>query len=411
MPVTGLLKSEAIDMPDNWPEYVQYVAGILMTLAGILTLAVLIRLVFGKQRPRRYCPGVRKGFLARLSPLWWLIDSRCGYDLTGHLDRFRSSAHPVDASLVCPECGACHESPHRLLARPRQYLNIRQAIFLAGLSCLVALSHPVIQIRIMRKLPTDVLILTERVLKGYTPDAVRRPLRWRFDGERLSDRQRMAMIPLLIRDLRSDKRYYNADIAMRRLSRLGKDAMPPLQLALNSKDLQQRQFASAILRWLDSDTPPGDLMVQVVIEGLRDDRLPYDSVSGTRNGIYNAQSGVRYMAKHAAIAETHLRHGLDSGDWQQRLLCAVALGCGGCMDSIELAMPILIEHLLDNNIKYDATYAENAIKGFGSAAKPYLESHINAEDYQMRGIVLWLIEKLDDRQGEDENSRLVSALP
>jgi len=197
----------------------------------------------------------------------------------------------------------------------------------------------------------------------------------------------------LVADLADDDVRWNALSALRLLSAFGDDAVPELELALDSPDWQQRQLAAVALRRIE-DYLPSSRMLEVTVEGLRHDGMPWgraDASTGTGNTmIYNANRGTRYLLDHGRRAESALIEGLRGDDHQQQFLCAYILGCTGRTAALEDAAPILIEHLRDNDIRGDAIMAAIALFQFGDDVLPYIAFALrNADEQQQR--LTWLI--------------------
>lgn len=214
----------------------------------------------------------------------------------------------------------------------------------------------------------------------------------------------------LINNLRADETRWNAIEAMDALGRLPEPPVEELERALHSDDWQQRQIA-ADLRWRymdpwdwlwhDPNLPAWRLesigtvtrrLLEVTVEGLRSDALPYDREQQKYTPVSNAASGYRALVKNAEAARDLLEAGLKSDDYQQKLLCALALGTGGVSASVEKAAPILIPHLRDNDIPEDAKFAIYALYRFGNAVVPLLEAALpDADEQQAQAIRLLLL--------------------
>ena len=166
----------------------------------------------------------------------------------------------------------------------------------------------------------------------------------------------------LVEELASDTVWMNAT---RALDALWETNAPPLQAlhaALDSSDYQQRQLAADILRRKTEGTPQRRLL-EVTVEGLRDDQYPLDCVSERRTYTYlfNASRGVIFLVEHGQHARDLLLAGLDSEDYQQRFLCAYALGMNGIRDRLADTISVLLFHLQDNDIGQDACMSCRAL--------------------------------------------------
>ncbi|MCZ6834896.1 MAG: hypothetical protein O7G85_03910 [Planctomycetota bacterium] len=357
--------------------------GLVLLLSGGLVKCVTWRSI------RRYCPGPSPPW-SRLSPFHWLWTGRCGYDLTGHLSSGRAAK---DLVLICPECGRSLKKIKELQSCPRHVRWFALGGWFVLGTCLVISLHPVNRKRIVHLIPTIVLFHGEDLLESHWPNRLKGELRRRHSHDLLDQERSLAMIPFYVRDLRDDDVKFNADSARRRLFQFGQVALPALTLALGSDDWQQRQIAADVLRELDAS--PTSALLDVTLEGLRDDDLPRPRGQYRFTYCFNARSGTKYMLKHIDIAETYLRRGLASNDVQQRLLCASVLGRSGRHESMDKAMPILLEHLADNKQFKDAKLGIRAIEGFGDAALPWLMRYIDDRDTQRRDIARHLVCKRD----------------
>lgn len=196
----------------------------------------------------------------------------------------------------------------------------------------------------------------------------------------------------LVADLADDGVRWNASDAMLPLSRMP-EAVPALEAALDAPDWQQRQLAAALLRHL-GDGPPSARLLEVCVEGLRDDDLPYGE-TGTLF-IFNASDGFQFLIEHAADAEPMLRRGLRATDRQQRLLAAGVLAYAGRVEfNVGLAgdlMRVLLPHLRDNDMRGDAILAGAAILRIGRPALPALQRQQGRGDAQQNRLVDRLIE-------------------
>jgi hypothetical protein len=175
-------------------------------------------------------------------------------------------------------------------------------------------------------------------------------------------------------------------------------AIPALEEALFSPDWQQRQFCAAALRCLPYYNP-SERMLDVTVEGLRNDELPRGLrlADGARtwSPVSNATAGTTYLLGHADLASDFLLDGLESDDDQQRFLCAYILGMSGHTRALPLAAEILIEHLQDNDIDGDAVWATAALYRFGPRVIPILERVRPADEQQRRAVSLILLDLLD----------------
>jgi hypothetical protein len=241
----------------------------------------------------------------------------------------------------------------------------------------------------VRWAPSGAIVHVERALGAATPGPIRDEVVLRLEAGALNAGATSTAIGSLIHDLRSDNTPGNAGRAGYLLAGLGRAALPALERALASEDWQERQLAAAALRhipWYD----PSDRMLRVTVEGLRDDDLPMERASpmlrrrGAYTGVANACDGVAYLVDHPGGTGPILRAGMEKGDPQQRLLCAVVAGRAGMTELLPVAAPILIEHLRANHIAGDAKLATPALLAFGEGVVPLLGPVLDSPDRQQR---------------------------
>lgn len=202
----------------------------------------------------------------------------------------------------------------------------------------------------------------------------------------------------LIADLADDDVRWNAQTAMWRLREIGGAAEAQLETALHSSDWQQRQLAAHCLRGL-SGYEPSDRMLEVTVEGLRDDDLPVETRKGRQTAytcVYNAAWGTRYLLRHAGRAEVFLLEGLHSNDAQQRYRCACVLGHAGLRSGIPAGAPILLDHLRDNDIPGDAMLSAAALYRFGPDVMPHLLAALPRADAQQAQLINLIVLDLTD---------------
>ena len=65
-------------------------------------------------------------------------------------------------------------------------------------------------------------------------------------------------------------------------------------------------------------------------------------------------------------------------------LCAIVMGSRSMRGDVDLTMSILLEHLKDNSVHYDAQLAGNALTFFGPDVLPYLDGAAAGADRQQR---------------------------
>ena len=202
----------------------------------------------------------------------------------------------------------------------------------------------------------------------------------------------------LIRDLHDDDIRANALDALDDLHDFGPLAIPALETALFSDDWQQRQLAAHLLRRIDRYQPTRR-MLEVCVEGLRCDGLPYGHNKRTGREyclvVANARSGIAYLQQHTTEAEDFISQALDSDDHQQQFMAACLAGYGNLRNVLHRAAPILIAHLFDNNIPGDANMAAPSLYRYGNAIRPYLKAALPQADRQARQLINLILLDLD----------------
>ncbi len=229
-------------------------------------------------------------------------------------------------------------------------------------------------------------------------------------------------VATLVDQLRHDEQDMNAVRAVKALGSLESPPLRELHAALDSSDWQQRQLAAGLLwdflhprSWHWSELPEwrrepqGDVttrLIEVTIEGFRDDNLPLDRRRSRYMFAFNAAEGFRHLRHHAKQAETQLVAGLSSDDYQQRFLCALVLGFGGVSSQAEPVARILLPHLRDNDIPEDAKWCTAALLRLGERVMPLLESALPNADQQQGDLIELLL--LDLKQPPRTDEELVS---
>ncbi len=162
-----------------------------------------------------------------------------------------------------------------------------------------------------------------------------------------------------------------------------------LEGALTSANLQKRHGAAQALRGMKLPVVSAKL-IEVTVDGLRNDNLPGRPVGGLEIEIYNA-AGFRWLIGQMDKAREPLVAALGSDDLQQRFLAAVCLGAVGDKEQLGRVAEILLPHLRDNQIKGDALLAGSALYRLGPALLPRLnDARLKADDQQRQIIDLML---------------------
>lgn len=171
--------------------------------------------------------------------------------------------------------------------------------------------------------------------------------------------------------------------ARKAILQLGLPAAPELEKALASPDWRQRQVAANCL--CELHVAPSRKLWEVCIEGLKDDRLPFNGQRYT--DICNARSSTVMLIANAEQAEDLLVAAMNSTDGQQRFLAAFALGYAGRGLSAARVVEVLAPHLRDNTIPCDALLAGMALYRMGPAALKPLAAQLPGADTQAHRLI------------------------
>ncbi|MCA9293800.1 MAG: hypothetical protein KDA20_08300 [Phycisphaerales bacterium] len=206
----------------------------------------------------------------------------------------------------------------------------------------------------------------------------------------------------LVEDLRDDDIRWNADYAMSALRIVGTPAIPALEDALWSEDWQQRQLAMVTLVEIQGfDATPSNRMIDVCIEALRDDAMPY-----CRRGriiVKNGRAAAHVLGLHIDRSGRKLEQCLESEDYQQRYVASLILGAEGQSRCARTVCATLLPHLRDNDMDGDAVQASAALYGLGVTALPWLMLERGETDEQARRVIDELIRDIaDPPDNEDE---------
>lgn len=364
-------------------------ASVIMFLATGLGLMCLLLAPF-RVPPRawfgrpRHCPGPPRHPRVLWKILGLLYRPCCGYDLRAD--------EAVDADAPrrdhrCPECGTMLGPGLRLL---RSSLHLR-LLPLGVLLLATALSARMIGgsvTALVRTIPSDMLLAAELRAGSSVPARLQRELRRRLERSELSPEQTLDMIPLLVRDLATDRIQSNAMRAPRLLARMAPFAVEELRKALRSTDAQQRRRALQLL--VSEDAPPTPDLIAAAIASLRsegpDHRLPA-----------NWREVVSYLLRHRDRCEEEIAEALTSPDEAQRFCAALVASRGGWRFEAELLLPTLLARLADNDEWADASEALEALARLGARAIPHLRAAAESTDAQTRTLSTRAIARLEAR--------------
>ena len=381
----------------------------LATIIGIFaTIALLIggwqllsRIIRGPEK--RYCKGPRVKWRWLWWPLHWFRVSRCGYDLSAHLEHRENN--PNGYSLLpirCPECWAESDNAHDLSWRSGGWRMFRVGVVLSA----VAVGMVYWQMQgddPARSAPTWFLMNSELIFDEDSPAVFSTELHRRHRAGEFDNDQQSDFAYVLARALRSDNVKWNAHRAMQELKSLGVLAADALEESLDSDDWQERQLAAHLLQSIrvKNHQLPSDRLLEVTVEGLINDTLPW----GENVMVPNARLGVRFLGMFPVQARPFLVQALQWDDPQARLLAAYTLGATGQITTVDAAATVLIEHLRDNDIGGDARIAMAGLAGFGEPAVPHLEQYVQDRDDQLRIAARWLIWKLAPPDADGKKPR------
>ncbi len=360
---------------------------------------------------RGFCPGPRTRW-RWLNPVRWVAPSRCGYDLSG-------LAIDAEGLTRCPECGSVRHLRDTARTALRWRLE-RPGLVLVALAAWLATTGFIERGRWIQRLPNVALAATKRTAGALTPERVESEIDNRFYNNSLVqigvappvDWTTRTLIDAWIADLRDDPIRDNAMNSQYKLRRVGWAAIPALRAALDSDDWQQRQLAAYTLREMRAD--PSEALLRVSVEALKDDELPRGR--DHRSGFANANQSVAYLLEFARLAEPLLASAMESGDVQQRWLAACVAGLAKRESLATRAVPVLFEHLGDNEIDFDAKHCLAALchLGVGAtagtvAARGLILREASARwddpDQQIRAACDLLFLVLDPPPGQRESER------
>jgi len=226
----------------------------------------------------------------------------------------------------------------------------------------------------------------------------------------------------LIGELANDNVTRNAQSAVKAIMTYPNSPIDRLYEALDDPDWQTRQIACDLLwsiraahepiesdndmsrttnwrwrikpadpAWRQSEIPDiTDRLVAVTIEGMRDDRTPFDYPNNRALMYANAVFGMLRMIPVAHHWRGQLDVAMESDDPQQQLIAAIILARAGVIESMDRASLIILPHLRDNDIEDDAKFCLWALTGFGKDLLPILKAAMPSADAQQRDCMMLL---------------------
>ncbi len=167
---------------------------------------------------------------------------------------------------------------------------------------------------------------------------------------------------------------------------LHREAVPLLFEALDSRDLQQRQLAAALLRMQRARTTPR--LAEVLVESFD------GSVDGllTRSGFPSARAtAVRHLYHHPGDGREPLRRALWSQDATTRFLAAFLLACDRDYENRGPIVRELVARLGDNDVTGDAMMAAHALYRMGPEILPSVTLWRSSVDEQAQQLIDLLV--------------------
>lgn len=351
---------------------------------GLGNLAVVFWLwwIYAMPRgPRIRCPGQRLGWTSWFNLFGWFTRGYCWHDLTG-------LTCDEDGAVRCPECGRL-TLPTKVLRDGRRLRKGRLGVVVAAIALaagIVSWSQSGIW---CRPLPTLPLIALAHTNAGAFRTTVRKELAGRITRGSVTGFQANVMADILVVELRNDGTHWNADQARKLLQSMWPDSETALEQELVDGDGQSRPIAAALLRNLSPI--PSTALLEACVKDLEDDR----DQPGQYLRVRNASSAAAYLIVRYPKCREMLHAAMHSDDDQQRFISAGICAFAGDPTAIMHAVPILTEHLKDNDQYGDGLFAAPALFRFGPQVIPALRPYQTAADLQLRQSVLHIIERLE----------------
>lgn len=351
---------------------------VLLCAVVLVTVVWTVRRWRGDRRvarsgARRFCAGPGLGWRARLRlvvwvPGWFVSGPRCGYELG-------------DGVARCPECGAACGCGQRWVVDRRRVRPGAVLVVAAVVTGVVWGSPSLRRWKWVELTPTVALVATQRVMGASTPKAVRWQVEHRVYTAVVPASAQQMLIAALIEDLREDDVKWNASSAENMLLKVGPAAIPALEAALDSEDLQQRRSAVFLLSELEADEPSARL-VRRCVEQMEDD----DEMGNGRRATQKLASW-RWETVEDVLVRT-----LDAGDWQQQKLAARLLA----WHRVERVYPRVIPRLLEQ-----VEERRGGVSGFGAVlalartgkpgAQAAAERWASSPSRRLRDLAKWLV--------------------
>jgi hypothetical protein len=228
---------------------------------------------------------------------------------------------------------------------------------------------------------------------------------WQAHSSSDEARARSLSAEELVRDLRSDNIYGNADAALGELHwhRDLPEIQEPLERALRSRDAQQRRLAAYVLGSKPGYTHPSRQFALVLVENSRDDDVGWNAINTAR--IVYRWSGQHGGGRLPQVIVDAFEQALDSEDHQQRQFAALVLADvseRGWYDPPPRFYEVALEGLRDDEFPWgfivDSTFAN------ASAFTSYLVHHpaegtrslrraLHSSDPQQRGLAAYILKR------------------
>ncbi|MCP3914962.1 MAG: hypothetical protein GY711_05365 [bacterium] len=220
-------------------------------------------------------------------------------------------------------------------------------------------------------------------------------------------RARDLAVANLVEDLRDDEVKWNATAASNELLRRMRDPADywsvcrQLEVALRSNDLQQVRLATGLLQSLTLIREPGVdpyAPSETLLDRAADQLDHWDFWVGSSwvPGDVDDEKSVAFAIEHIERMEDRLVAKLTTLPEPTRFIHAYVLGRTGRQHLSDLVVPVLIDHLRDNDARDDALMSMEALYRLGGDARRWLESARGGADEQQRACIELLLLELAD---------------
>jgi hypothetical protein len=177
-------------------------------------------------------------------------------------------------------------------------------------------------------------------------------------------------IRALVHALRDDDIKWNAHEAVHQLYELGCDAVPYLEEALRSDDLQGRHIAATLLRSICPEHPPSEALITATLDLLSGGEASYSGELVYPSAAYDYlnQSNIYPLVRSRLLAQ------LNDPNPRVRLYSSLIAANHREAAFASGLIRTLLPHLADNDLKGDGAAAAYALRQLGAAALPQLKT-------------------------------------